>query len=199
MQWMRRHAQANNQKYHRFIVLQLAIIVKNQHNPSKYYTTFSYIFMLFCETFCCHLVCYKNTYTHTHTHTHAVGAQNWDVVLCLGWVIKSCSIIRAGFFFIFFFYFFFAFFSATVFAPVKKFFYAFPPLFSYLSAPSQLYGKYLSALRVFCSVCLANSTKSCINDTTPRHAEVQHLLGLLRQGRAGQGKARTLGPRNIKF
>lgn len=73
---MGRHGWANNQKYHRFIVLQLAIIVKNQHNPSKYYTTFSYIFMLFCETFCCHLVCYKNTYTHTqkhirtHTHTH---------------------------------------------------------------------------------------------------------------------------------
>lgn len=124
--------------------------------------------MLFYETFCCHLVCYKNMHTHTHTHsrnTHAVGAQNWDVVLCLGWVIKSCSIIRACFFY------FCAFFSlCSMFAPVKKFFYAFPTSLSPFPFPAPhrtTLWQIFKCVASFCSVCLAN-TKSCINDTTPR-------------------------------
>lgn len=126
--------------------------------------------MLFCETFCCHLVCYKNMHTHTHTdthsRTHAVGAQNWDVVLCLGWVIKSCSIIRACFFL-----FLCLFFSLlNVCSSEKVFlciFYLPRSPFPFPAPHRTTLWQIFKCVASFCSVCLAN-TKSCINDTTPR-------------------------------
>lgn len=108
----------------------------------------------------------KHAHPHTQSHTHAVGAQNWDVVLCLGWVIKSCSIIRACFFLFLCLFFL----SAQCLLQWKSFSMHFRPSHSPFPFPAPhrtTLWQIFKCVASFCSVCLAN-TKSCINDTTPR-------------------------------
>lgn len=148
--------------------------------------------MLFCETFCCHLVCYKNMHTHTYTQSQHTRSRCSKLRCCfVPWMGHKKLQHHQGLFFLFLCLFSL---SAQCLLQWKSFSMHFlPPRFPFLSLPriAQLYGKYLSALRVF-ALFVWQIRKVAL--MTQRHDEVQHLCNVARKRTCLCSR-----PRNIKF